>query len=337
MQQLTIGIDVSQEGLDVAYWDGKAPQFIGTFANDTDGLVQFSSVIENLPVCQPEQEVLIIIEPTGGYEQLLSRFAIEHKWNVALPNPRQVRDWARGMGVRAKTDKQDALILAHYGASVQPATWSPPEQEIEILSNLLDRLSDLQTMRQMEANRLHAHQSKPVTSKSTLPSIKKSLQFFDRQIEQIQTAIDQHFDAHPPMKNLADNLLSIPGVGNKNVQFLVATLGRFDSLTDGCGTAKQLTAFVGLDPVPYQSGTSVLKRTAISKAGDPILRRYLFLGALGGKRGDNLLKAFYERLIQRGKHKMVALIACDRKILVWSWAIFRQNTTFNPQKACPAT
>ena len=61
MQQLTIGIDVSQEGLDVAYWDGKASQFIGTFANDTDGLVQFSSVIEQLPVYQPQQEVLIVI------------------------------------------------------------------------------------------------------------------------------------------------------------------------------------------------------------------------------------------------------------------------------------
>ena len=180
MEQLTIGIDVSQEGLDIAYWDGKAPSLSAP----------------------------LLTIPMGWFNSV--------------------------------------LLLNGY------------------LSDLLDRLSDLQTMRQMETNRLHAHQSKPVTSKTTLPSIKKSIQFFDRQIEQIQRAIDQHFDAHPPMKHLADNLLSIPGVGNKNVQFLVATLGRFDSLTDGGGTAKQLTAFVGLDPVPYQSGTSVLKRTAIS-------------------------------------------------------------------------
>ena len=337
MQQLVIGIDVSQNDLAVAYWNSEEPQFLTTFTNQPDGLVQLSAAIESLRIGQTADAVLVVMEPFGGYEQLLARFALQQNWQVALPNPKQVRQWARGMGTRAKTDKQDALVLARYGATVGPATWSPPQAEIEILSDLLSRLTDLQTMHKMESNRLHSHQSKPLSSQSTSSSIKQSLEFFDHQIDQIQQAIDQHFDAHPPMKSLAENLQSIPGVGKKNVQFLICTLGRFDSLTDGGATAKQLTAFVGLDPVPYQSGSSVLKRTTISKAGDSTLRRYLFLGALGGRRGDNPLADFYQRLVDQGKPKMVALIACARKILVWSWAIFRQNIPFDPARACPSS
>ena len=103
---------------------------------------------------------------------------------------------------------------------------------------------------------------------------------------------------------------------------------RFDAITHGLGTAKQLTAYAGLDPVPYQSGTSVNRPSGISKAGDNLMRQYLYLGALGGRRGNNPLADFYQRLIDRGKHKMVALIACARKILVWSWAVFKQKTAY---------
>ena len=92
---------------------------------------------------------------------------------------------------------------------------------------------------------------------------------------------------------------------------------------------KSLTAYVGLDPVDFQSGTSVYRRSTISKQGNQRLRKYLFLGALGGVRGHNPLREFHQRLIDRGKPYKVALIACARKILVWSWAIFVNNTTFD--------
>ena len=169
MNTLIIGIDVSQNQIDVAYWNGSKPQFIGGFENHTDGFEQLTSVVSTLQRQLGAEETVAVMEPTGGYQQLLARFAIGESWQVAAerykpsdglnhsaPNPKQLRDWAKGMGYRAKTDFQDAKMLAHYGASVQPPAFPPPATSVEVLADLLNRRSDLDPMRQMEQNRLHA-------------------------------------------------------------------------------------------------------------------------------------------------------------------------------------
>jgi transposase len=110
---------------------------------------------------------------------------------------------------------------------------------------------------------------------------------------------------------------------------------RWHSLTAGQGDAKGLTAMVGLDPTLHESGTSVRGPRSISRQGQAQLRRLLFLGALGGVRGKNPLREFYQRLVGRGKPKVVALVAAARKILCWAWAVFQQKTTFDPAKVTP--
>lgn len=112
----------------------------------------------------------------------------------------------------------------------------------------------------------------------------------------------------------------------------MVVLYRWSTLTNGQGDAKGLTAFLGLDPTPHESGTSVRGPTPISRMGLAQVRRLLFLGALGGVRGKNPLQAFYQRLVGRGKPKVVALVAAARKILCWSWAVFQHQTTFDPTK-----
>jgi transposase len=91
----------------------------------------------------------------------------------------------------------------------------------------------------------------------------------------------------------------------------------------------------GLDPQPVESGTSVRRRATISRMGDRMLRRRLFMSSLGGIRGHNVLRAFYDRLAGRGKPKKLALAAAARKILVWAWAVFQQHTAFDPACAAP--
>ena len=113
---------------------------------------------------------------------------------------------------------------------------------------------------------------------------------------------------------------------------LLVLLWRWERLTEGQGSGKGLTAFVGLDPQPYTSGTSVHKVASISRMGDGGMRRRLFMGTLGGVRGKNPLRAFYERLVGRGKKKKVALVAAARKLLVWAWKVFQTRTVFDPAK-----
>jgi hypothetical protein len=113
-------------------------------------------------------------------------------------------------------------------------------------------------------------------------------------------------------------------------------LHRWATLTEGEGTEKGLAASIGLDPQTYQSGTSVHRRAVISRMGDQAVRRRLFMGALGGVRGNHQLRAFYQRLVGRGKPKMVALVAAARKLLTWAWAVFRRQTVFDPTRSVPA-
>ena len=128
---------------------------------------------------------------------------------------------------------------------------------------------------------------------------------------------------------------TVPGIGKRNSLWLVVVLYRWHTLTGGAGTAKGLTAFLGLDPTLHESGTSVRGPRSISRMGMAQVRRLLFLGALGGVRGKNPLRDFYQRLVGRGKPKVLALVASARKILGWAWAVFQHQTTFDPAKVTP--
>lgn len=125
---------------------------------------------------------------------------------------------------------------------------------------------------------------------------------------------------------------SVPGIGERNVLPILVLFYRWRARTAGRGTPKGLVAFVGLDPQPYESGRSVHKRATISKMGDRSVRRYLYLGALGGVRGKNALRYFYKRLVSRGKAKRLALVAAAHKILTWAWAVFSQGVDFDPSR-----
>lgn len=130
------------------------------------------------------------------------------------------------------------------------------------------------------------------------------------------------------MQQQADELDALPGIGDKSVLPLLCLLSRWQTVTDGQGSSKALTAYVGLDPRTEQSGQREYRR-GISKQGDPEIRRMLFMAVLGGIRGQNVLREGYERLVARGKPKQVALIAMARKLLRWGWAVFRSGKPFD--------
>jgi transposase len=113
---------------------------------------------------------------------------------------------------------------------------------------------------------------------------------------------------------------------------LLVACERFHTLTGGQGNAKEMVAYVGLDPQPHESGTSVWRPALISRQGDRGLRARLYMGALGALRGENPVHAFSQRLVTRGKPKKVALVAAARKLLVWAWAVFTSGQVFDAAK-----
>lgn len=335
METIYLGVDIAKADLEAAMQIGQETVELGAFANNAGG---FQSLQEQLSTYQKSDvQIHLIVEPTGSYHLSLVSFAHKQGWQVSLPNPKVVRDWAKGQGRRAKTDKIDAQTLAHYGTQVQPTAQTELPEEVVILDALLHRQEDLEQMLRQERNRLHSLQHHPTGVKWVTQQVESTIAFLEQELDAVQAAIRDHLKRHRDLNQKRKHLLTIPGIGAKNVLYILILLYKWDAHTAGTGTAKGLTAYVGLDPVVHQSGSSVRRRTAISKMGDSNLRRRLFLCALGGQNAKGgPLVAFYQGLLSRNKPKMVALIASARKILVWSWAIFRSDRPFDPALAMPA-
>jgi len=335
IEKLIVGIDVSKKDLDVAYWQNH-PQsksiFLGKFPNSADG---FGTIVKEVEKKQQETntaKVFIVLEPTGGYEQKFAHFAHELGWVVSLPNPKQVRDWIKGTGRRAKTDRIDALMLAYYGAMQNPYTWKPVSPEVAELESMLNRLEDLKGMLAQEKNRLEAQQNQVNCHHIASENLQTSIAHLEQQITALEKAIKEHMEQHPHLKEQCKNLKTVSGVGAVLGPRILVAMHRFGELTEFKGTSKAITAFFGLDPKPYESGTSVRKRAGISRQGNSEVRRFLYMGALGGVGGNNPLRSFYKSLVGRGKPKKLALVAAARKILIWCWAVFRQGKPFDATK-----
>lgn len=327
---LAVGVDIAKATFVAAVWIQAPGQVLGTFANTTEGFTQLAQQLHPLlPAGTPPH---LVLEPTGGYEIALLAFALEQGWRVSRPNPTLVRDWSRGLGQRAKTDRQDARQLARYGAERQPPLYRPLASEVSELESLQRRKEDLEQLLRQERNRAQHVSGRPGIAGAVPQSVERVVQVLEEELRGIEQAIAEHLRQHAQLQAARALLLPLPGVGPATVVPLLLGLERWNTLTDGQGDADGLVAYLGLDPQPYQSGTSVHRRATISRKGSRTLRHQLFMGVLGGVRGHNPLRAFYDRLVARGKAKKVALIAAMRKLVVWAWAVYRTRQPFDPTK-----
>lgn len=327
--KLILGVDVSKQSLVAAIQVGETKADLGEFANQRSGRIQLHKQVAALCDKHNVDQVHLILEPTGGYEAALVAYAHEQEWLVSLPNPKQVRDWAKGVGYRVKTDPVDARILVHYGVERQPPTRPPLAIEVSELDSLLKRRLDLEQTLQKERTRLSELGGRPGIAQPVRNSLQQVIEALEEALADIEEAIASHCHEHDAFDQERTRLLALPGVGPKIVLPLMVKLFQWQTLTHGLGDAKGLTAFVGLDPERFESGTSVRREVGISKKGDTDIRRLLYMGALGSLRGENPLHDFYRRLVGRGKAKKVALVAAARKLLVWAWTIFSRQTHWN--------
>jgi transposase len=307
----------------------KGEERLGQFANDASGFAALAECLAGA-ILQDELVIHLVVEPTGGYELALVVFAYEQGWQVSLPNPRQVRNWAKGTGQRAKNDRQDARLLARYGASCQPAAQAPLAAEVSELDSLLKRRQDLEQMLQQEKNRLQELRGRPGISGAVETNLAHVIAALQEALGEVETAIEAHLQQYAHLQADAKRLLALPGIGPKVVLPVLVLFHRWQTLTAGEGTAKGLTAFVGLDPQPYESGRSVRRRSSISKMGNAEARRLLYMGALSAVHGHNPLHIFYERLVGRGKARKLAVVAAARKLLTWAWTLFSRQADWNP-------
>jgi transposase len=251
----------------------------------------------------------IIVEATGRYHQPLARALAEAGLPVIVVNPRQVRQFAAASGRLAKTDVIDAHVLAAYGVAFRPATRMVRDLEAQQLHDLVTRRRQLVRMRTAESNRLDG------VSPIAAASGRRILRTLDREIATIEDALGRLLDTDR-WRAAAAVLASVPGIGQQSVTTLLTELPELGTLS-----RKEVAALVGVAPFNNDSGRHRGKRT--TWGGRREVRSALYMPTLAVIRFNPPLRAFYQRLVARGKPKRVALIATLRKLVILLNALLR--------------
>jgi transposase len=324
---LFLGIDVAKAKLDCSLLldvaSGK--RRAKTVANSQAG------VSELLTWCAKQHaanhELHAILEGTGVYHEQAALALADAGVTVSIVNPAQIKDFGRSLGVRTKTDGVDSLVLARYGALLKPRPWTPPAQEARVLQALLSRREAIAQDLQRERNRLEKAEATETPS-IIRQSLLDSIAFLEQQRAKLQQDIDDHINKYPDLKADRDLLTSIPAVGPQVGNHVLAIMHnhRFQS-------AEQLAAYLGLVPVERQSGTSVLGRPRLSKAGPARIRAVLYMAAIVGTQHNPHVKALYQRLQARGKSKMSALGAAMRKLVHLCFGVLKSRQPYQPNYA----
>jgi len=313
MQQLNnivVGIDVAKRKLDLCLSSSVKVQ---TFSYDKPGLRQLMTLLGKHDV------QLVCLEATGSYERRLLDELFKKDLPVAVVNPRLIRDFARAMNQLAKTDAIDARVIVQFAQKMEPRRTPKPSKLSLKLQALSTRRRQVNGMRVQEKNSLDT-----TNDRFTQRMIRQSIRLFEKQLETINRTIEQLIAQDKTLQAKADILLSTPAVGPATAGMLLADLPELGELNK-----REIARLVGLAPTNRDSGTMRGYRT--TGGGRSHVRTGLFMATLVATRHNPVIKAFYQRLLKEGKKKMVALVACMRKLLVILNTMIKNNETWKVQ------
>ena len=308
-----IGIDVSKKTLDVA--SRGAELKLRRVDNNETGHATLIDALRSLG-----EITLVVLEATGGYEVPIAAALAAEKLSVAIVNPRQVRDFAKGVGKLAKNDQIDAGVLAYFGEVVRPAAQPMPDQQQLELAALVTRRRQFIDMRSMEKNRCALAQNLSALVRSTIDD---HIEYLDQRVAELDRDIDQLIKQSPIWKANDDLMSDVPGIGNVTTRTLTALLPELGKLN-----RRQVAALVGLAPYARDSGDGNRRRTIFG--GRAAVRGVLYMATVTAITHNPLIAAHYARLVAAGKQGKVALVACMRKLLTVLNAMLRDRARWNP-------
>ena len=314
------GIDVSKSTLDVAVRRSGQRLESARFANDAAG---HRALIRWLT--KRGAHARVVLEATGIYSLDLSMALHAARGvQVMVANPRAVKQFAGALMQRAKTDLTAAVALREFALRMPFVAWQPPAAEVLALRGFARRIASLVAERTREHNRLHALQATAATPAGLVADVEDSLAQLERRLNRLATDAAALIAAHAPLRTAYARLVSVPGIAaHSAIQLLPELLVLPSDMT-----VRQWVAHAGLDPRPHQSGTSVDKPARLSKVGNAHLRRALYMPALVAVRFNAHVRAFFDKLIARGKRPLQAYVAVMRKLLHAIYGMLATDTDF---------
>jgi len=307
-----IGIDISKLSFDVAFENENAKYLHFKFSNDNKGFKDFAKLINaDLDIC--------VMEASGPYYLKLASYLSNNRISVCVINPLVIRRFSQMRMSRTKTDKKDALIIAEYGKTEMPDLWKPEADyvlEIKQMQAYADQMNKSRTgfLRQKEA-----FKQNPAQSIILNESLEKMITMLEIEIAQIESKMIAIIKYHHD--ELFKQLTSIPGIGKKTAMLLIVISGGFTKFKN----ARQLSSYVGISPRIFESGTSVKGKSRICKMGMSRIRAMLYVCSWSAKKNNSACRELYDRLVEKGKAKKLALIAVANKLLKQAFALASKN------------
>ena len=304
---IVAGVDVSKAQLDVVVLPGDRYR---RWSYDLSGLEQLVQWLRSLEVG------MVVLEASGGLERRLVGYLASAglSWHVA--NPRQVRDFARATGQLAKTDKIDGRVIALMGRKLRPKAHVLPEKSRQTLKAGVARYEQLMCMRIAERNRLDRCDDSQIEAMT-----QRMIDQIDRQLEQVLAWMDRQVDADTQLREQVRRVESVPGIGRLTAVRLVAMTPEL-----GQCNRQQIARLIGVAPINRDSGTLRGKRT--TGGGRRAVRKLLYMPTIVATRYNPVIRVTYQHLLAQGKPKMVALIACMRKLIILINSMAREQQTW---------
>lgn len=305
-----VGIDVASRKCDVAVY-GSGEVF--RIQNSAPGFQQLRDRLGRIP------NAVIVLEATGFYHKLLLADLQKHQHSVAVVNPKQVRDFAKACGYLEKTDEIDATVIARFGHCLEPKVSPVLSENQQERSELIARRRQLVKQRTAEQNRLAQTISSDVKA-----SIAEMIQLINQQIKHVEELLSQSLDECSKAKRLAELLTSVPGVGVATANTLISELPEL-----GTVNRREAAKLIGVAPINNDSGTFRGNRS--TRHGRTVPRSTLYMAALTATRFNPTIRHFYERLLQNGKPRKVAIVACMRKLIIILNQMIKNDSPWQPQ------
>jgi transposase len=294
-ETIFIGVDVSKDTLDIFRPDSQ--EFL-KIENTEQAVQGFCLKLQN-----KKRQVMFVMEATGGYETLLVNHLAKQQIPAAVVNPRQVRDFAKGIGRDAKTDAIDAAVISRFASVVKPRPIAMKSDHEQKHGALVARRNQLLELVNQENNRL-----KQSWDDDAKQSISDVLEVLKKQIKNIDSQLAKMLQADTKNKRAIEILGSVKGVGPVMISTVIAELPELGRLNRG-----EVAKLVGVAPINRDSGKKSAKRFIGGGRGQ--VRRVLYMATIVAIRHNPAIKLFYGHLKSKGKQSKVAIVACMRKLI----------------------
>ncbi|MFV8226131.1 IS110 family transposase [Christiangramia aquimixticola] len=304
------GVDISKSFFDVVDQTGKHDQF----SNDVKG---FKCLLKFI-----KEDSLVIMEATGYHHYRLAQYLYEKGITVSVVNPLSVKRFIQMKLSKIKTDKSDAKAICEYAQATQVSLYNGRNAVQAECLQLLSLQGLYLKQRTAVKNKLHGEKALGTPSKTVSRSLVRMLKQLEKELAQIDNKLESL--VRKIQVEQLGQLTSIPGMGKKTAMFLIVLTDGFTNFEN----ARQLCCYSGLTPTIRQSGSSVRGRSRISKVGNRKLRNLLFMCSFTACKTNKACREIYERIVEKGKSKKLALIAVCNKLLKQAFAIAKSGTYY---------